>query len=80
MSSENKLVFISEGKAYHDKPEWVEIGGTKAGNKLYTKLHNAVKNLFGYRSTAGTLLEGKRVVEYKLVPTGKVYNSLGEEI
>lgn len=62
---ENKLVYIPSS------------GGTnKAGNKLFTRLGNAVAKLNNglYSNKEGT------VTEYKLVPTGKLFNSEGEEL
>ena len=62
---ENKLVYVPSS------------GGTnKVGNKLFTRLGNAVAKLRNglYSNKDGV------VTEYELVPTGKVFNSEGEEV
>lgn len=75
--TENKLVYVPETKSTSD--EWGQSGRghwtkNQAGNSLYTRLINALNKI--KRSTAN---EG-RVVEYELVPTGKIYYSESEKV
>lgn len=56
-----KLVWIVEDKDGNIRSNW------STGTRIYTRIHNALARLGGYRSNM------YKVVEYKLVPTGKEY-------
>ena len=70
--ADNKLVYIPETKRTSE--EWGASGSgywtkNQAGNSLYTRLINALNKINRNQRDEG------RVVEYELVPTGKIYYS-----
>ena len=56
-----KLVWIVEDSDGNIRSNW------STGTRIYTRIHNALARLGGYCSSM------YKVVEYKLVPTGKEY-------
>lgn len=56
-----KLVWIVEDSDGNIRSNW------STGTRIYTRIHNALARLAGWKSGC------YKVVEYKLVPTGKEY-------